>query len=476
MLCGPRWAESLAAEPCLPHHILITCRLPPMLPHKSPIPAAHLSPPLLPLLPICRAPDLKGLDLNSLKGLLPPLPDKLKLPEKVELPEFDPDSLKLPDIKLEVPKFQPPPALKNLQRFELPTWPPSLDFKPPPGPRFKFRTPALPPPAPVPAAPALPLPPPPPAPKSQPAPAAPETAPLAAAVEQEAPAVALPPPPPLPSPPKLPSLRALEAPKFEAPTSSLPEPPSFSQPEQPPAPAPQPLPPPPAPARPALAPQEQPVPRPQPAAKPQAKQAESSKQEQQPQQKKRSGPLPLWLAELLVIGAYVGIGLALTKYADQASRALRWGRRGANPPVFNTRLGKRPGSWGAVFPGWPAPLATADDTCLPLPRSSAALRRVLWERLTRPWRMPCPRSEPVSEAVAARNRNRREAHCRSPQGCMAWLGDPTRLPPVVSPAYLKRCALPGQVSGTAAWQLWLRRGCWRVSLFPLPLCHQHDPF
>lgn len=38
---------------------------------------------------------------------------------------------------------------------------------------------------------------------------------------------------------------------------------------------------------------------------------------------KRRGPLPLWLAELLVLGAYVGVGLAATKYSAQSGAALK---------------------------------------------------------------------------------------------------------------------------------------------------------
>lgn len=38
--------------------------------------------------------------------------------------------------------------------------------------------------------------------------------------------------------------------------------------------------------------------------------------------KKRKGPLPLWFAEVLLIGLYAGIVLAATKYYKQSSAAL----------------------------------------------------------------------------------------------------------------------------------------------------------
>jgi hypothetical protein len=37
---------------------------------------------------------------------------------------------------------------------------------------------------------------------------------------------------------------------------------------------------------------------------------------------KRRGPLPLFLAEVLVLGSFVGVGLASTKYSDQTSRVV----------------------------------------------------------------------------------------------------------------------------------------------------------
>jgi hypothetical protein len=43
---------------------------------------------------------------------------------------------------------------------------------------------------------------------------------------------------------------------------------------------------------------------------------------------KRRGPLPLWFAEILVLGAYAGIFLAITKYSKQSSEVLKavWGK------------------------------------------------------------------------------------------------------------------------------------------------------
>lgn len=54
--------------------------------------------------------------------------------------------------------------------------------------------------------------------------------------------------------------------------------------------------------------------------KPEPKKAEAPKA--QPVSKKRRGPLPLWFAEILVLGAYVGLGLAATKYSEQTGKLL----------------------------------------------------------------------------------------------------------------------------------------------------------
>jgi hypothetical protein len=35
---------------------------------------------------------------------------------------------------------------------------------------------------------------------------------------------------------------------------------------------------------------------------------------------KRRGPLPLWLTEILLLGVYVGVGLAVTKYCKESSQ------------------------------------------------------------------------------------------------------------------------------------------------------------
>ncbi|GIL73776.1 hypothetical protein Vretimale_5357 [Volvox reticuliferus] len=71
----------------------------------------------------------------------------------------------------------------------------------------------------------------------------------------------------------------------------------------------------------------EPAPTPAPASAPKAaKQAatpvvkEEPKVPQQPQ--KRRGPLPLFLAELLVLGSFAGGALAVTKYSEQTSKAL----------------------------------------------------------------------------------------------------------------------------------------------------------
>eukprot|EP00879_Flechtneria_rotunda_P033838 GHRR01037656.1.p3 GENE.GHRR01037656.1~~GHRR01037656.1.p3 ORF type:complete len:139 (-),score=64.80 GHRR01037656.1:145-561(-) len=38
---------------------------------------------------------------------------------------------------------------------------------------------------------------------------------------------------------------------------------------------------------------------------------------------KRRGPLPLWFAEILVLFAYAGIGLAVTKYSKESDAVLK---------------------------------------------------------------------------------------------------------------------------------------------------------
>lgn len=43
---------------------------------------------------------------------------------------------------------------------------------------------------------------------------------------------------------------------------------------------------------------------------------------------KRRGPLPLWFAEILALGAYAGLFLAVTKYSKQSGEVLNavWGK------------------------------------------------------------------------------------------------------------------------------------------------------
>jgi hypothetical protein len=43
---------------------------------------------------------------------------------------------------------------------------------------------------------------------------------------------------------------------------------------------------------------------------------------------KRRGPLPLWFAEILMLGAYAGLFLAVTKYSQQSGQVLKavWGK------------------------------------------------------------------------------------------------------------------------------------------------------
>ncbi|GLC34860.1 hypothetical protein PLESTM_000247700 [Pleodorina starrii] len=50
------------------------------------------------------------------------------------------------------------------------------------------------------------------------------------------------------------------------------------------------------------------------------KAAEEPKKQAAPQ--KRRGPLPLFLAEVLVLGGFAGVGLAVTKYSEQTDAAL----------------------------------------------------------------------------------------------------------------------------------------------------------
>lgn len=38
---------------------------------------------------------------------------------------------------------------------------------------------------------------------------------------------------------------------------------------------------------------------------------------------KRQGPLPLWLSEFLVLGAFAGVGAASTVYSKEAGAALK---------------------------------------------------------------------------------------------------------------------------------------------------------
>jgi hypothetical protein len=116
----------------------------------------------------------------------------------------------------------------------------------------------------------------------------------------------------------------------EAPTPALPKFGGFNfgKPAEAPAPAPA------APVTPAPAPKPVvpvPVPVPAPAPAPlrtvEVKKEEAKKAEQKAPQsavsKKRRGPLPLWFAEILVLGAYVGLGLAATKYSEQSGKVLK---------------------------------------------------------------------------------------------------------------------------------------------------------
>lgn len=103
---------------------------------------------------------------------------------------------------------------------------------------------------------------------------------------------------------------------------------SFSKPAEAPAPAAVEAPPAPQPAAPAPKPAVVPPP-PAPVRKIEEKKPEPAtpaveKKQQQTAavSKKRRGPLPLWFAEILVLGAYVGLGLAATKYSDQTGKVL----------------------------------------------------------------------------------------------------------------------------------------------------------
>jgi hypothetical protein len=51
-----------------------------------------------------------------------------------------------------------------------------------------------------------------------------------------------------------------------------------------------------------------------------AKKAEAKKAEKPG---KRRGPLPLWFAEILMLGAYAGLFLAVTKYSQQSGQVLK---------------------------------------------------------------------------------------------------------------------------------------------------------
>lgn len=56
--------------------------------------------------------------------------------------------------------------------------------------------------------------------------------------------------------------------------------------------------------------------------------AEPAKKAEPTKPGKRRGPLPLWFAEILVLGAYAGLFLAITKYSQQSGEVLKavWGK------------------------------------------------------------------------------------------------------------------------------------------------------
>lgn len=58
------------------------------------------------------------------------------------------------------------------------------------------------------------------------------------------------------------------------------------------------------------------------------KKAEPAKKVEATKPGKRRGPLPLWFAEILMLGAYAGLFLAITKYSQQSGAVLKavWGK------------------------------------------------------------------------------------------------------------------------------------------------------
>lgn len=70
-------------------------------------------------------------------------------------------------------------------------------------------------------------------------------------------------------------------------------------------------------------PRETPKPKAPEPAKQEVKKQEVKKQAAPSKPGKRRGPLPLWFAEILALGAYVGLFLAVTKYSQQSSDVLR---------------------------------------------------------------------------------------------------------------------------------------------------------
>jgi len=62
---------------------------------------------------------------------------------------------------------------------------------------------------------------------------------------------------------------------------------------------------------------------PEPVKKPEApKPAAAAKPAAATKPGKKRGPLPLWFAEVLVLGAYAGLFLAVTKYSKQSGEVL----------------------------------------------------------------------------------------------------------------------------------------------------------
>ncbi len=78
-----------------------------------------------------------------------------------------------------------------------------------------------------------------------------------------------------------------------------------------PAPAPAPVAPTPAPAPASVKKVEAPAPK------------EEKKDAGKPPSKRRRGVMPLWLAEILVLSSFVGVGLAATKYSKESSAVLK---------------------------------------------------------------------------------------------------------------------------------------------------------